>query len=167
MAAFVLTGEMILLGTGWTGTAPGLPGTQTIAGTITTPSDISSYVRSVGEPGWTVAEVDVTTMGSGGYEAIIAGLTRGKTMQFDANADLAASQLHSILFTTLGGPARPNTAPIYLDLKATNAARSATNPSFVAAVYMVDASGFIGSVGERAAARFSLRPTGAFTHLTA
>ena len=166
MAAFVLTAETILLGTAWTGTAPGLPGTQTVAGTITSTSDISTYVKSVSGPGWDIATVDTTNMGSGGYTAMIAGLTSGKPMSFDANSDLAASQLHSIIFTTLGGPSRPGSSPVYIDIKATSAARSATNPSFVAAVLLTDVASFTGSVGDRAQSAFTLTVTGAFGFLT-
>jgi hypothetical protein len=165
MAAFALTAQTILLGTAWTGTAPGSPGTQTIAGTITTASDISGFCRSVGEPGWNTNMLDVTTYASGGYEAVIAGLTKGKEIQIDANADLAASQLHAILFTTLGGPSRAGSSPVYLDIKATSAARSATNPSFVAAVFIPDITSFAGGAGERAVSSFTLRPTGAFGFL--
>lgn len=167
MAAFALVSETILLGTAWTGTAPGLPGTQTISGTITSTSDISTYTKNVGEPGWDINMLDTTNMGSGGYTAVIPGLTSGKPLTFTANSDLAASQLHSILFTTLGGPARPGSSPIYIDIKATSSARAATNPSFVAAVWLSNVSSITGSVGDLAVASFTLTLTGAFGYLTA
>lgn len=166
MAAFVNTNRMILLGTTWTGTAPG-PTVVTPAGTITSPSDISSYVVGGGEPGWSAAMVDISNFGSLGYTVVVPGLSTGDTLTFDCNSDWAASQLGPIVRTTLGGVARAGTAPIYVDIKPTNAARSTTNPSFVAAVYISKWKPYAGNVGARSAATLELTITGTFTDLTA
>lgn len=166
MAAYVNINRTVLLGVGWTGTAPG-PTVVTPAGTITTPSDISSFVVGGGDPGWSANIVDFTNYGSIGYSVVLPGITSGDVLSFDCNSDLAASQLNAIVRTTLGGVARPNTAPIYVDVKPTNAARSATNPSFVAAVFISKWSPYGGPVGSRAAARLELTISGTFADLTA
>jgi hypothetical protein len=155
----------VLLGTAWTGTAPGVA-VATPAGTITAASDITSFVKGGGEPGWSAAMMDTTTFGSLGYTCVIPGLTSGDDLTFDCNSDWAASQLGVIVRTTLGGVARAGSAPIYVDIKPTNAARSATNPSFVAACYISAWKPYMGAVGDRAAASLVLKVTGTFIDLT-
>jgi hypothetical protein len=159
MAAFVVTARTILLGTAWTGTAPG-PTIVTPAGTISTPSDISGYVVSGGEPSWTAAMIDVTNMGSLGYTSVIPGITTGDDLVFDCNADETALALGVIVRTTLGGIARPGSVPIYFDIKPTVAARSATNPSFVGAAYIKKWQPRNGAVGARAVSQLVLGITG-------
>jgi hypothetical protein len=165
MAQFVNVSRTVLLGTAWTGTAPGV-GVATPSGTITTASDITSFIKGGGDPGWSANMVDVTNMGSLGYSVVIPGITTGDELVFDANSDWAASQLGAIVRTTLGGIARPGSSPIYADIKPTSASRSATNPSFVAACYISKWKPYGGGVGERAAASLTLTITGTFTDLT-
>lgn len=166
MAAFVLTSKMVQLATAWTGTAPG-PTVVTPAGTLTTPSDISSFVTSGGDPAWNAAMVDITNFGSLGYTVVIPGITIGDTLVLVCNSDWAASQLGPIVRTTLGGIARPASAPIYCDIKPTNAARGATNPSFVAAVFISKWGPFAGAVGDASKSALELTITGTFTDLVA
>lgn len=165
MAAFVNVSRTVLLGTAWTGTAPG-PTVVTPAGTITSASDISPFVVSGGDPGWNANMIDVTNFGSLGYTSVIPGITTGDELVFDANADWAASALGVIVRTTLGGVARPASAPIYVDIKPTSSARSGTNPSFVAACYISKWSPYNGGVGARATASLTLTITGTFVDLT-
>jgi hypothetical protein len=167
MAAFVITSKMTLLGTAWTGTAPGKPGTQTVAGTITTPSDISQFVRSGGEPGWTTAMEAVTNQASGGYVSVIPGLTSGDDLVFECNSAQAAGELDVIVRTTLGGVSRAGSNPVFVDIKPTNAARSTTNPSFVAAVFISAWSPFAGGAGNVASGKLTLTVDGAFGQLVA
>lgn len=162
MPAFVNTSRMTLLGAAWTGTAPGLPGTQTIAGTITTPQDISAFVRA-GNASPQVAMQDGTTFSSGGFTVMYPGLRSGDTITFDCLSDFAASTLYPIVQTTLGGLG----AAVFLDQKATNASRSATNPSFVAAGFISAWSPMGGSVGDLSAASLTITITGAFGYLAA
>jgi len=166
MPAFVNVSRTILLGVGWTGTAPGA-GVATPAGTITTPLDISTFVVGGGDPGWNANMIDVTNFGSLGYSAVIPGITTGDELTFDCNADWAASQLGAIVRTTLGGVARPGSSPIFFDIKPTSSARGATNPSFVGAAYISKWSPYNGSVGARAVASLTLTITGTFTDLVA
>ncbi len=166
MASFVNINRMVLLGTAWTGTAPG-PTVVTPSGTITTASDISTFLLGGPDPAYNAEMVDVTSFGSLGYTTVIPGITTGDTLTFDFNSDWAAAQVGSIVRTTLGGVARPGSSPIYVDVKPTNSARGATNPSFVAAVYISKWNPFSGSVGSRAAASLELTITGTFIDLVA
>ena len=93
------------------------------------------------------------------------GLISGKDIVLDALSDQAASQLRAIVITTLGGPA--GRAAVYVDIKPTSAARSATNPSFVAKTYIKTWQSFSGAVGDKAAASLVLAIDGTFVDLTA
>lgn len=161
MAAFVNTSRMVLLGAAWTGTAPGLPGTQTVSGTITTASDISAYVRS-GNPSTSAAMQDGTTFGNGGFVVQYPGLKSGDDITFELVSDFAATTIHPIIQTTLGGIG----SLAYLDLKPNNAARSATNPSFVAAAYISNYVPVSGAVGDLAMGSLTLTIIGKFDYLT-
>ena len=161
---FVNLNRMILVGAGWTGTSPG-PAVVTPAGTITTPSDISAFTVGGAEPGWDVADVDITNFGSLGYKQLLMGIISGTDITIDALSDFAASQLRAIVMTTLGGPA--GRLPVYLDIKPTNAARGATNASYVAETRISHWSGVMGNVGDKAAASLVLKVNGTFIELTA
>lgn len=162
MAAFVSTSRVIQLATAWTGTAPGLPGTQTVSGTLTSPQDISAYVRS-GNPATKAAMQDGTTFGSGGFMVQYPGIRSGDDITFDIVGDFAVSTVYPIVQTTLGGLG----ALVYLDTRATSLARSATNPSFVAAAYISAWQPIGGAVGDLASASLTLTLTGKFEYLTA
>ena len=152
---------LLLPGTAWTGTAPGLPGTQTISGTLASAQDISAFVKS-GNPSTSVAMQDATTFGTGGFSAVIPGLKSGDDITFECLSDYAASQLYPIVQTTLGGLG----ALVYLDIKATNSSRSATNPSFAAAGYISAWTPSSGSVGDVSMASLTISITGKFSDLT-
>ena len=160
MAAFVNTSRTILLGAAWTGTAPGLPGTQTVSGTISSASDISSYVRG-GAPSPSVAMLDGTNFASGGFTVQYPGLKSGDTITFDIIADFASSTVYPIIQTTLGGLG----SLVYMDLKPTSSSRAATNPSFVAAAYVSQWSPLTGNVGDLGAMTLGLTITGKFDYL--
>jgi len=161
MAALVLTSAMPLVGTAFTSVAPGLPGTQTIAGTITTPSDLSVYTTQA-MVNAKAAMLETTNFGSGGYHAEIPGLKSG-SFGLTFNQSYTASEIDTIIRTTLGGLG----GLAYLDLKATSAARSATNPSFVCAFYVSDYTFISGGVGDKNGFSVSWNTTGAFAWLTA
>ena len=160
MAAFVNTSRTILLGAAWTGTAPGLPGTQTVSGTISSASDISAYVRG-GNPAPSVAMQDGTNFASGGFVIQYPGLKTGDTITFYIIGDYASSTVYPIIQTTLGGLG----SLVYLDLKATSASRGATNPSFVAAAYISQWQPIGGNVGDLASMSLGLTITGKFDYL--
>ena len=161
MAALVLTSSLPLVGVAWTGTAPGLPGTQTVSGTITSTSDLSVYT--------TQAMVDVkanmldsTNFGSGGYHAEIPGIKSG-SFGLTFNQSYTASEIDVIIRTTLGGLG----SLAYIDLKATSSARGATNPSFVAAFYISDYTFLNGNVGDKNGLSVTWNTTGKFDWLVA
>lgn len=161
MTVFVNLNRKVQVGTAWTGTAPGLPGTQTISGTITTASDLSTWAQNA-EPGASVAMQDGTTFGTGGYTVQYPGLKSGDDLVFDLVGDFAASQDWAIINTTLGGLG----ALVYADCMPTSASRGATNPSFVCAGYIKEWKPMLGNVGSIAKMRFTLAITGAFAYLT-
>lgn len=165
MAAYVNVSRTILLGTAWTGTAPG-PMVAAPSGTIASPSDITPFVRGGGDPGYNAAMQDATTFGSLGYTVVIPGLTTGDDLVFDCNSDWAASQLNAIVRTTLGGVSRNTSSLLYADIKPTSAARSATNPSLICAVWIKQWKPFTGNVGDRAAATLTLTISGTFLDVT-
>jgi hypothetical protein len=151
---------MPLIGTVWSGTAPGLPGTQTISGTITSASDLSTYTTQA-MVGVKADMKDTTNFGSGAYYSEIPGIKHGSvTLAFQQ--DYAASALDAIIRTTMGGLG----VLVYLDLKPTVLARSVTNPSFVCAFYIADYTFVNGNVGDKNALSFPITANGKFDWLT-
>ena len=164
MPAFVNLNRMVMLGAAWTGTvAPGVGGSTAVTntGTITTPQDISAFVKS-GNPSVSVATQDVTTFGSGGFTQVIPGLRTGDTITFECVSDFAAATLYPIVQTTLGGLG----AGVFLDIKATNSSRGATNPSFAAFGFITNWTPAGGSVGDAAMATLTITISGRFADIT-
>ena len=159
MAASVLTTATILVGTAWTGTAPGTPGTQTVSGTISSSTDISAWVSEVGLP-FSVNMVEGPNFGSGGYMLRYPGL-KDAQVDFGFINDYAAASLDVILRSTLGLGTLT-----YIDVKPTSSARSATNPSYVFAAYLSDYKPVMGGVGALSAFSVSWPTTGQFAVLT-
>lgn len=167
MATFTIISKTTLLGTAWTGTAPG-PNVDpsTIAGTISSASNISSFVTGGGEPSFQTAMEETTGQGAYGFRTVIPGITSGDDLVFDCNSDAAASQLDAIVRTTLGGVARAGSSPIYVDIKRTSSSRGSTNPSFVAACFISKWSPVMGSTGAVAKTQLVLTVTGSFADLS-
>jgi hypothetical protein len=168
MAVFVVTAKTILIGTAFSATAPGAPGTQTIAGTITSASNISAFTSAGADVGWSTDMVEFTDNASGAFKEFLPGLTAGDDIAIPLHADFASSQLWSILQTTFGtlGVSRAGDVERYIDIKATSAARGATNPSFVAAVFSKGIVPLQGGVGDKAVSALTLQVSGAFAVLT-
>lgn len=163
MANFVLTSKHIQLAAAWTGsgTEPGgtvAPGS--IAGTLTTPSNLSPFVHSGAEPGASAAMQPATTFASQGFEQFLPGLKVGDDIVLNCYGDYTT--LHGIIVTTLGGLG----SFVYGDIKPTNAARSASNPSFVFGAYIMGDQPIQGGVGDVAGRTVSLKVTGTFATLT-
>lgn len=161
---FVNLSRKIQVGAAWTGTAPG-PAVVTPAGTITTPSDISAFTVGGAEPGWTLDEIDITNFASLGYASCLMGIIHGDDIVLDCLSDQAASQLRSVVMTTLGGPA--GRAAVYVDVMPTSAVRGTANPSFVAKTFIKRWQSFSGAVGAKAAASLTLAIDGTFIDLVA
>jgi hypothetical protein len=166
MAAFALVGKTVLLGTAWTGTAPG--GATTPSGTITSTTDISSALFQGAEAGMSAAMLDTTNFASGGYVQMIPGLSSGDDIQLALNADYTASEAWADITGIFGTLAlsRPGDTAKYIDIKATSSARATTNPSYVFAVYAKGVQPLQGNVGDKAVLALTLQVTGAFGVLT-
>ena len=164
MAAFVLSSATVLVGTAWTGTAPGAAAAAT--GTINSSVDISALVTSV-ELSLQTDEVEFTNFASAGWRQKAAGLQMG-TVGLTLNDDYAASLSDAIfgLGGTLGIMSANSTATLYMDIKPTSAARSATNPSYVLRFLNLGGSIVGGSVGSLAIKTLSFPTTGVVTRLT-
>ena len=164
MAAFVLSSATVLVGTAWTGTAPGAAAAA--SGTINSSVDISALVTSV-ELSLQTDEVEFTNFASAGWRQKAAGLQMG-TVGLTLNDDYAASLSDAIfgLGGTLGIQSANSTATLYMDIKPTSAARGATNPSYVLRFLNLGGSIVGGSVGSLALKTLSFPTTGVVTRLT-
>jgi hypothetical protein len=160
MASLVLTSATTLYGTTWgaSGTAPG-PGNPSVGGTLLSYTDFSDHIRQV-TLNLDVNMQDFTTFGDGAFVAQKPGLKSG-AISIDFNNDFAASSVDATF-----GAAFLNGTLIYLDIKPTNAARSATNPSYVFAGYVSKYTPVGNSVGDRAAAPVEITVTGSYGRLT-
>jgi len=162
---------MTIIGTVWSvpATAPGLGAGVTIAGTITTNATTISGWTTGPDVGFASELVDVTDNASGGFKEFIPGLSSGDDIQIPLHADFAASEMWADLQTVFGTlvVSRPGDVVRYIDIKPTDSSRSATNPSFVAAVYSKGIKPLQGSVGAKAEHALTLAVTGGFAYLTA
>ena len=108
------------------GTAPGTSSAPTGC-SLTTPSDISGNTTQA-QVGSQVASIEVTTFGSGGFTAVVAGLKTGKASLTLLN-DYAASAINSLIgingtVCAVGGKA-------FLEVRPSSGSRSSSNPGFV------------------------------------
>lgn len=127
MATFVSLSATTLYGTAFSTVAPG-PGNPTVAGTITSSTDFSDHIKSVSIT-LDADEVDFTNFGAGGFKEMKTGLlSAGVSVTFFS--DYAAASVNTVLV-----PALLARTLGYWDFKPTSAARSATNPSLVFALY--------------------------------
>lgn len=158
MATLVLTSATTIVGTAWTGTAPG-PGSPTVSGTITTNLLASSAPRQVTLNN-TVAMQDFTTFGDGAFISQKPGL-KGADITIDYNQDFASSDVDAVY-----GAAFLAGTLMYLDFKPTSSARGSTNPSYVYAAYVSDYAPLSNAVGDRAGVTVSFKVTGTYARLT-
>jgi hypothetical protein len=164
MAIFALTDCYVGVGTAWAGgAAPG--GTTTPAGTITGAVNISAMTTNV-EVSFESDELDATTFAAGGWRQKVTGIATGN-ISLTINQDFAASQGNALF--GLGGTvgfAPGQSTPYYIDIRPTSAARSGTNPSFVAAWVSTSYQPVTGGVGELAVITLQLPMTGRPGQLT-
>lgn len=144
------------------GTAPG--GAVAPTGcTLTTPSEIGAYITNIGQS-VSVATLDVTTFGSGGFSAFVAGLKSGKIDLTILN-DYAAAAIDTLI--GLNGTKIPVFGTGFIEVKPTTAARSATNPAFIASIINNGWSTFNAGVGGLTTVSWSPQITGGFAELIA
>jgi hypothetical protein len=162
MAVFSMTSCTIGASLTWTGTAPGDPGTQTVSGTLASSTDLTAMIKQI-DVSIEANELDYTNFASGGWTQIESGLAKGM-VQFTFNQDFAASQVDARF--GLGGTFGLRLKP-YMDVKATSAARSATNPSYVFQIVNTKYQPLTGNVGDLASLSLQFPTTGQVARLTA
>lgn len=143
------------------GTAPG-GATAPTGCSLSSASDISSWVTQV-EAGANVATQDVTTMGSGGFTNMVAGLKTG-TANIQLLLDYAASATNALL--GLGGSVIAFGAQGFLEIKPTSSSRSATNPSFICKIINNGWTPFNATVGNVPVVSWNVTVIGGFAELT-
>lgn len=158
MATLVLLNSTLIVGTAWTGTAPG-PGNPTAAGTVTTDLALADHVRQISLSN-KAAMQDFTAFGDGGFTGQKPGL-KSADISIEFNQDFAAASVDA----DFGAGFLAGTL-YYLDVKPTSAVRGATNPSYVYAAYVSDYPTIGQTVGDRAAVTVTYSVTGTFARLT-
>lgn len=160
MATLVLTNAQTTIGTVWTGTGPG-QGNPTVTGSIasTQSTDFSDHIRQV-TLNLNVAMQDFTTFGDGAFVTQKPGL-KSADITIEFNQDFAASSVDA----TFGAGFLAGTL-YYLDMKPTNSARSATNPSYVYAAYVSQYPPIGQAAGDRASVQVGFAVTGTYSRLT-
>jgi hypothetical protein len=102
-------------------------------------SDISDHCSGV-EFEVEAEELDSTTFSSTGYQSQLGGLKSGG-LKLTIKGDYAASNIDSILWPLLG-------TVVTFDIKAVNAARSTSNPSYTGSVLISKLTPISGKVGD-------------------
>lgn len=159
MATLVLTSATTLVGTAWTGTAPG-PGNPTVSGTITSSTDFSDHIKQV-NINLSRAAIEFTNFGSGGFVENKPGLLNAD-LSIDFYGDYAASSIDA----TFGAALLAGTL-YYVDIKPTSAARGTTNPSYVFAVYVASDPVLGQAVGDANMMSIGFMMAGKYARLTA
>lgn len=120
--------------------------------------DLSTYT-SKAEVQVVVEDKDVTNYGSGGWHEHIGGLKQA-TINLEFFNDFAVGLIDSIMWPLLG-------TVIAFELRATQAARSTSNPAYTGNVLVESWNAITGSVGDVAKVTCAFSTTGAVTRLTA
>ena len=159
MTVAALNSSTLLLGTAWTGTAPGTGTTP--SGTINSGSgtyiDITSYTQESGAD-FSVNVLDGTTHGSGNFMTNYPGLKSG-SLTLSVLADYASGANMEKLWAMFG-------QTVYFDQKPTSSARGTSNPSAVGAVIVNSLKWVQVKVGELNVLQLTWPTTGAYTVLT-
>lgn len=159
MAITIPTTTTVLLGTAWTGTAPGTGSTP--SGTINSGSGTylaaTSYAKQA-DVDFTVATQDGTTFGSGGYVVRYAGLKDG-SLTLSILQDFATGLNMEKLWAMFG-------LTVYFDVTPTSSARGVSNPSAVGAVIVDNLKWTTVQVGDLPLLQVTWPTTGAYAVLT-
>lgn len=116
--------------------------------------DLSTYC-SKAEIQVNVEDKDVTNYGSGGWHEHIGGLKQA-TINLEFFNDFAAALIDSIMWPLLG-------TVIAFELRATQAARSTSNPAYTGNLLVEAWNAITGGVGDVATMSASYSSTGAVT----
>lgn len=120
-------------------------------------TDLSSYCRKA-ELTVEVEDADVTNFDSGGWTEVIGGLKSGE-LSLEFLQDVAASALDSIMWPLLG-------TVVTFEVRATDAAVGASNPSYSGSVLINGWNPIEGGVGDEATVSVSYPTSGAVTRAT-
>jgi hypothetical protein len=146
------------------GTAPG--GSSAPTGcTLSSPFDLSPYVTGVSQEGMAATQ-EVTTFGSGGFQAFVAGLKSG-SLTLEMLNDYAATLVNARI--GLNGSVVPvgSTSPIFIEVRLNSGSRSTSNPGFICAAINRNFQTFNASVGSVPTVSWSPQITGGFAELVA
>jgi len=146
------------------GTAPG-GSTAPTGCTLSSPFDLSPYLTAISQE--TMADTpDVTTFGSGGFKAFVAGLKSG-TISLSLLNDYAATLVNARI--GMNGSVVPvgSSSLIFIEVRLTSSARGSGNPGFVCAALNRNYQTFDASVGSVPTATWSPQITGGFAELVA
>ena len=146
------------------GTAPGGASAPTGC-SLSTPSDISPFIASI-DQGVEVDSIDSTSFGSGGFRQFVLGLRSGQ-LNLTMMNDYASSQLNALIGLNGSVRAVGSSSLLYVEVRPTSSARSATNPGFVCAVYNRNFQTFSASVGDLPMVNWQPLITGGCAELTA
>lgn len=117
-------------------------------------NDISTYLKK-GELSLESDAQDSTTYSSAGWKEFLGGLKSGELGLTYLN-DVAAAALDSIIFPLLG-------TVVTFEVRATSAARSASNPAYVGSILIKEWKPLGGSVGDINMSDVSYPTSGAVT----
>lgn len=120
-------------------------------------NDLSSYCAKA-ELQFKVEDKDVTNYASAGWKEHLGGLKQA-TLQVEFFNDFAAAALDSILWPLLG-------TVVTFEVAGTQAARSASNPSYTGSFLLVDYNPITGKVGDVDTVSVSWPSTAAVTRVT-
>jgi hypothetical protein len=146
------------------GTAPGGSAVPTGC-SLSSPFDMSPYVTGIQQETM-AATPGVTTFGSGGFEAFVAGLRSG-TLTLNLLNDYAATLLNARLGINGSVVAAGSSSLLFVEVRRTSGTRSTSNPGFVCAVLNRNWQTFNASVGEVPTVTWSPQITGGFGELVA
>jgi hypothetical protein len=120
--------------------------------------DLSAYAKKA-ELTTNVEGKDVTTFASLGWKEVLGGLkSAGLALEFEQ--DFALGGLDQLMWAQLGNV-------VAFDVRASNAARSTSNPSYTGFVLVDSWNPITGSVGDDAKVSVSYPSSGAVSRLTA
>lgn len=120
-------------------------------------TDLSAYGASA-EVAIEVADEDTTTFGSGGWKESLGGLKSG-TFKVKFKQDMAAAALDSIVWPLLG-------TVVSFELRATQGARSTSNPGYTGNVLITKWTPISGEVGKVVEVDVDWKVTGAVARQT-
>lgn len=119
-------------------------------------NDLSTYCQKA-EISITAEVKDTTSYGDGGWKTELGGLKQAK-ISLEFFNDFAAAALDSIMFPLLG-------TVVTFELASTQAARGASNPSYIGSMLISDWNPITGKVGDVDTSTVSYQSSGVVTRV--